>query len=260
MRNDQEMDVLIPDCRSLLIKLTTGLLCAVLLCASADAQTEQLRDLAGRLEYAFYAADTRALQQDLQTLTALEVRASDARLRDQHLGYARWKLAELLMASEPARAAELAEMCADTKPDLAGDVQAALQHAVHAACAAVLEKLRPLRGVSHRREREAALVQARKLGSKLPQVQLVESWVKVTNGEAVSAVTLRNLVAAYDAASISVLATAALWGHAEACYLLGQAEMQLKDLLAARNALERAVLLAPDYQAAQLLLRSLSVK
>lgn len=259
MRNDQEMDVLIAHCRSRLIKLTTSLLCAVLLCASASAQTEQLRDLAGRLEYGFYAADTRALQQDLQTLMTLEAEASDARLRDQHLGYARWKLSELLMRSDPVRAAELAEVCANVRPDLA-DVQVALQHAVRAACAAMLEKLRPVRGVLYRREREAALLQARKLGSKLPQVQLVESWVKVTNGEAVSAVTLRSLVAAYDAASISELATATLWGHAEACYLLGQAEMQREDLLAARNALERAVLLAPDYQAAQLLLRNLSVK
>jgi Tfp pilus assembly protein PilF len=50
------------------------------------------------------------------------------------------------------------------------------------------------------------------------------------------------------------------WGYAETCYLLGKVELERGNVLAARNALEQALLQAPDYRDAQQLLQSLNLK
>jgi Tfp pilus assembly protein PilF len=46
------------------------------------------------------------------------------------------------------------------------------------------------------------------------------------------------------------------WGHAEALLALGQSYLTRGDSVAARDAIERALVIAPDYRAAQSLLET----
>ena len=46
------------------------------------------------------------------------------------------------------------------------------------------------------------------------------------------------------------------WGHAEALTLLGQSYLKRGEMVAARDVLERALVLAPDYRQAQKLLQT----
>ena len=63
-------------------------------------------------------------------------------------------------------------------------------------------------------------------------------------------------VAAFDAEGASV-SGASDWGHAEALAYLGKISILRRDHVGARNALERAVLVAPDYRWAGQMLKSL---
>ncbi len=46
------------------------------------------------------------------------------------------------------------------------------------------------------------------------------------------------------------------WGHAEALTLLGESYLKRGEMVAARDVLERALVLAPDYRQAQKLLQT----
>ncbi|MGC3980841.1 MAG: hypothetical protein QM808_06265 [Steroidobacteraceae bacterium] len=214
---------------------------------------EMLDDLTGRIEYAFYAGDARTLQQSVQALEKLQVDASERDLYGSYLNYGRWKLAQLLATTDPNQAQQSAQLCADGYSSVSS---AATQQALAAACLNVLETLRPLRGVLYRRERDAAITHAVQTGSKTLEVQFVAAWLATKNARqdaSAGYTAIKQVVAQYSAASAS-------WGHAEACYLLGQAELVRGDKLAARNALEQALVLAPDYRDARQLLQSLSLK
>lgn len=240
---------------------TAILLSGWLGCLPAWSLDERFRDLSGRVEYAFYAEDSRALQRDLQAMAALEINHDFALLQQNQLDYGRWKLVQLQSQISSVQAQQLAEDCVDSKlPANSTGTTAALHFALHAACLSELAQLRPVRSVLYRRERDSAFSQALKLDARSIQVRLVGAWLKYSNKEPVDSAELKTLVAAYDKAASGELNDNLLWGQAEACFLLGQAEIAKGNVLAARNALERAILLAPEYPAAQALLRSLTVK
>jgi Tfp pilus assembly protein PilF len=50
------------------------------------------------------------------------------------------------------------------------------------------------------------------------------------------------------------------WGHVEALTMLGETYLQRGDPVAARDALERALVLAPDYRQAQQLLQTAAAR
>lgn len=214
-----------------------------------------MSDLSARIEYAFYASDPAALRQALNSLVKLA--GDDARddLQLSSINYGRWKLAQLLASTNADEAGRLAESCVSAIP-----VKPTAEHsALAAACFAMLEELRPLRRVWYRGEREQRLKQALTLAPKNSQVQLVAAWIK-TAREPDSQTTyaeLKATVAAFGADNESL--EEPQWGQAEAWYLLGKAELSRHDTLAARNALERASVIAPDYRAAQELLKKINV-
>ena len=226
----------------------------------ADAD-EHLRDLAGRIEYSYYAADARGLQQSLDALAKLSGDATHPDLGASYLNYGRWKLAQLLAKDDASRAAELAEACADTKPASKNSASLATQHALVAACLEMLGELRPLRRILYRSHRDTELAAAQQTGSKIAQVQFIAAWIASRlNASASPGDALKQALVQFDVAETAAGSSDAGWGHAEACYLQGKAESAHGNLLAARNALEQALVLAPDYRDAQQLLRSLSLK
>lgn len=238
----------------------------VWLSSAVGAQETSLRDLMDRLEYAYYTADARALLRDLSSLEQLQETETLAVAQANVRAYGRWKLAQLTSASDPSLAETQALACADgqdtkrspiRQENAAQATQRAISLSLSAACWRVLEQLRPMRSVWYRKQRTAALTQAEAIQADAPAVRLVRALVNETSDLAV----LQQVVAEFDAAALQGdVGIATTWGHAEACFLLGRAELTAGNLLAARNALQRALVLAPDYSAARELLRSVNLR
>lgn len=219
--------------------------------AWAAAPNEQLDDLGARVEYAFYADDQAALRQALEALEKLTLDGGERDAWQSELGFARWKLAQVQARTDHEAAAKTAQSCVDAIAESAG----AEQQAFAAGCLAMLEELRSLRSFFYRGAREERLRRAQALNKRSPRVQFVAAWI-LTRREPESAAcydALKAALTAFDAGS-----ELGDRGHAEALYLLGQIELARHDTLAARNALEQALVLAPDYRAAQELLRKVT--
>lgn len=222
------------------------------LCAAQSSQ-EELRDLSGRVEYAFYAADLAALEQAIRALDKVSATETQPSTLANEQAFARWKLAQLQVTGDRDAASRSADACVDAIAPKA----TALQQALAAACYAVLAEARPLRGAWYRHVSEQHLQQALQLDSKQPQVQWIAAWIAIQREPAAAAsyAALKKVVARLDESA----ATSTDWGYAEAFYLLGKLEWARHDVLAARNALERAAVLAPDYRDVQALLKQLNV-
>jgi tetratricopeptide (TPR) repeat protein len=245
-----------------LLALCGGTLCTGVSSARAD---EALDDLIGRIEYAFYSADSRSLQQSWQELNNLQVEPADNALRDSYLDYGRWKMAQLLATDNPAQAQQFALACAESRTTAKDASTLATHHALAAACYGMLEMLRPLRRLLYRGDREAALGQALQERGNAPQILFVAAWLGLQQESVDQAYSL--LTRALD--GFSAIQTTGQtvshsanpdWGYAETCYLLGKLELVRGNTLAARNALEQALVQAPDYRDARLLLQSLNLR
>jgi len=131
--------------------------------------------------------------------------------------------------------------------------------ALQSACIQALEQLSPLRRLSYHGQREEKLARAMQLAPHNPQVQFIACWekIKTIGADAEHYQQLKNVIAAYTTAATSAHQND--WGYAEALYLLGQAEVQRHNDLAARDALEQALVAVPDYHDARLLLNKLAV-
>lgn len=230
-------------------------MCLGVLSAGIVHADEALDDLAGRIEYAFYAGDSRSLLHSWQQLEKLQVAEADTAARDSYLNYGRWKAAQLLATSNPEQAQQYAQACADFKPRVKAAAMLATQHALVAACYGMLQTLRPVRRVLYRSDREAALQRALQTNANAPQVLFIAAWLSTHLDTAEKALPLLT-----RASNSFGAANHPGWGFAETCYLLGKLEQTRGNALAARNALEQALLQAPDYRDAQQLLQSLSLK
>jgi tetratricopeptide (TPR) repeat protein len=238
-------------------------ICAAMngLCVPAAQADEDLSDLAGRIEYAYYAADGRSLQQSLDALEHLTDDDTHRDLVNSYLNYGRWKLSQLVAKSDPDRAQQAADACADSKATTKQVTSQATHHALVAACLEMLGELRPLRKVLYRSRRDAELTEARQIGAVIAQVQFISAWITSRKNDTAEAdAALKQALTQFDQAETAAGSSDAGWGHAEAAYLLGKSENARGNVLAARNALEQALVLAPDYREAQQLLRSLTLK
>jgi len=239
----------------LLVLLVTGLYAGLV---HAD---EDLGDLAGRIEYAYYAADARSLQQSVAALEHLQSDAGHQDLFDSYLNYGRWKLAQLMAKSDADKAQQAADACADSRSSSKQAAAQATHHALVAACMEMLIELRPLRKVLYRGRRDAELNEAKQTGANIAQVQFIAAWIGArTNDAATTEASLRQALSQFDQAETAADSSNAGWGHAEAAYMLGKSAIARGDSLTARNALEQALVLAPDYREAQQLLRTLTLK
>lgn len=248
------------------------LACALVCCygvAPASANdTAELADAAARLQYAFYTNDARGLEQTLASLERLAAPAAPPGLKDYYLAFGRWKLARLTLGAEPSsgaartRAAKQAQACRER-------AQASAERAAHPAeayalLAACSDMTQSLRLPSLWRDsaagclRSKAWRRAHDLAPNNPRVLLVAALCvheRSAPGDAPALERLREVVRAFEAAGPARVGPGEPdWGQAEALTLLGQRYLESGQALAARDAIERALVLAPDYRAAQDLL------
>lgn len=245
---------------------------AVSLVPQIQARADTLSDLddaQARAQYAFYTGDTRTLEEVIRMIEQLEVPQSLASLKAYSAAYGWWKLTELstVDTSPGKRAARgmavkaTRECLARTSEALAIDPRMAEAHVLDTACSMLADargnvKARPTCA------RSKSLRMAQELDPKNPRVMLIEAMC--LRGTDIASPTaafdrLRAVVAAFEAAP-PARPGAADWGQAEALLMLGEDYLQRNESHAARDVIERALVIAPDYRKARVLLDTADIR
>jgi hypothetical protein len=244
----------------------TSVLCAgivaALCTATAPVRAEAVswRDIESRIQYGYYTEDASALR---HLSSAVSAANTQDKLRGYYAGLLDWRLALLAEQGAPAAsdsAAHFAQQCV-SELDAALAVQADFAEALalRSACLAT-----PLTGsgghapfAAHRAHRD--LERALQLAARNPRVLLLDAMLDYElsaerGGNKERALgKLRQTVAAFEAERRENEPLPG-WGAAEAWLLLARDLYDHADPVGARDALERALLIAPEYaQARQLL-------
>jgi hypothetical protein len=228
---------------------------AVLLAAASVAQ--QGGDLQAQILYAYQTEDTHALANLVQTLH-IQVNADDgdASLR-YHLAHAEYRLG-LVTGDRHARDAETAygDCIDELKPLLRQDVKSAESLALQSACYSSLAHLKRLEAVLLRSRAADRLKEALAVAPRNPRVLFVASLEGLAQSKPGSAEHQRAFAQLQLAAKLFEESSATGdeapgWGHAEAYLALGRELQSRGDQLGARNWIEKSLIAAPEYKAAQ---------
>lgn len=233
------------------------------LAARADAVAE-LDDAVARAEYAFYTTDLRSLRAAAGSIEQLVAPPGLQALRAYYVAFAHWKLAQLhrdegeagARQPEAAKAGGICVRYAATALKLDAHLMEA------AALQAICGTFEPgLTGARPSCSHSKLLRAARESDPANPRIQLVEALC-AEDQERTSGAYLEKLRAVVTAFQSAPAATAGRpdWGLAEALVELAQCHLQRGDQVSARDAIEQALVIAPDYRKAQTLLAKVSAQ
>ena len=256
-----------------MIRCCRGLLIAAFLAPAAWGQgaPTSWADVEGRIQYAYYTEDARALDGMLNSLKPKPIEVenkntgSDAVVRAYFRALTQYRLAQVLSISKKSQARAAIDDCGEEvdqavaalpKVPIGLDETDASKH--QRAEAYVLGTACTLAG------REMSSIpfgggrigsridEALKLEPKNPRVRLAEALVsferagKDAAAKKAAIEKLRAVTVMFEAARAGAV-TIPEWGAAEAYAFLGRALYDQRDVVGAREALERALLIAPDY-------------
>ena len=223
---------------------------------AAAATPEELTDVDAKAEYGFFTADARALGSLVAQSAALA--ASSQALERYQYAHAQFRLLQVAYHLQKAKEVEAAaNACLDTiEKANEADPRFAEGLALEAACAGYLGALGGLRGASARSRSESRLAAARELAPRNPRVLLVDGLTRWFRAGATAAdrAEARRAFEAATRAFETVTDRAPgepSWGEAEAWLFVGRALEERGDLLGARNAYEKSLLIAPEFAAAR---------
>jgi tetratricopeptide (TPR) repeat protein len=236
--------------------LVRSLAASWLLLASA-APAQRGGDLQAQILYAYQTEDGNSLKNLTQELSIrAKADVGDPALR-YHLAHAQYRRG-LLADGAAAREAESAfSDCIDQLKGLVSDdVKSAEALVLQSACYAGLARYRRLESVLLRSRSDERLNSALKLEPHNPRAVFLSSMNGLARSKPGSAeqkealAQLEFAVKLFDASPATDIDVPG-WGHAESYLALGR-EMQARgDRLAARNWIEKSLIVAPDYKAAQ---------
>lgn len=234
------------------------------ICVALPCSGQSGGDLQAQILYAYQTEDVNQLSELVQSLaTDVKANAGDLTLL-YHLAHADYRYAELMRATQHRQAEAALADCADRLSKL-------LEHEPHSvealaldsACLANLAKFRTVEGVILRTKANDRLTSAYNLAPRNPRVL----WLRASNElahakrgtpEAAQAFAELQLAAQrFDETSATNL-DAPGWGHADTYLALGRQYLLRGDLLAARNWIEKSLIAAPDFKAAQRQLAALA--
>jgi len=230
--------------------------CAMLLLTAA-AQAQLGGDYQAQILYAYQSEDTNSLTNLIQDLsTQVKADAADTSLR-YHLAHAEYRRG-LLGGTRNAQEAEasFSECIDELKPALSQDVKSAEFLLLQSACYDGLAKHRKLESVLLRSRSEERLKAALNLTPRNPRAVFLSSVTGLRESKPGSSerqhafAQLQLAVQLFDASSATSI-DAPGWGHAEAYLALGRELQARGDQLGARNWIEKSLIVAPDYKAAQ---------
>jgi tetratricopeptide (TPR) repeat protein len=228
--------------------------------AAAAATPDELTDLEAKAQYAFYTGDLNAARSLAQANRALAT--SEVPIELYHYAHAQFRVLQLAARREdkPARreAEAAGEACVKA---LAGaierDERFAEALALQSECYGYLATLGPIDAVTAAPRIGGKAEAAAKLNPKNPRVLLAQAFALYYRPLALggarrqdAAPLFRRAAEAFDAI-VATRPGEPTWGAAEAWLYVGRTQEEAGDLLAARNAYERALLVAPEFAAAR---------
>jgi hypothetical protein len=233
-----------------------NLVLPAMLLSAATAWPQQGGDLQAQILYAYQTEDGNTLTNLTQDLTTqVKSDASDA-LR-YHLAHAQYRRG-LLAGAKNGRLAEssLSDCIDQLKPLLAQDVKSVEAMILQSACYSGLAGHKRLESVLLRSRSDERLNGALKLAPRNPRAVYLSAMDGLSQAKPGSAerqrafAQLQLAVQLFDGSSATDIDTPG-WGHAEAYLALGRELQARGDQLGARNWIEKSLLAAPDYKAAQ---------
>ena len=220
-------------------------------------------DLQAQILYAYQSEDTNLLASLVQNL-ANQVKAggADAALR-YHLAHAEYRFGLLLQGKRAGEAAPAFSDCVEQlKSILEQDVKSTEALVLQSACYGELAKRRHLEAVLLRSKSEERLSAAFKLEPRNPRVLYFVAESELARSKPGSPERERAFAELQESAKIFDQSSATRndipgWGHAQAYLALGVLLQEHRDTLGARNWIEKSLIVAPDYKAAQRQMASL---
>lgn len=250
--------------------------------ACAEPAATDWSDIEGRIQYAYYTEDARALNGVLASLKPKPVEGGEASVdadigtRSYFRALAYYRLAQVLSAGKKSKAQDAIDDCGsevdkavaalpkvlyglDETPE--AKHQRAEAYALGTACTVAGREMSSIHIISgHIGSR---IDEAVKLEPKNPRVRLVEALVaydragKDVKDRTAAVQKLRAVTPMFEAARAGA-STTPEWGAAESYAFLGRALFDARDVVGAREALERALLIAPDYAFARRLMSQIT--
>jgi hypothetical protein len=230
-------------------------LCA-LLCWAAAASAQQGGDLQAQILYAYQTEDNNGLQNLIRDLST-QVKSDDGDLAlHYHLAHAQYRRGLLAERTADREAESAYGACIDElKSILAQDVKSVEALVLQSACYAGAANHKKLEAVLLRSRAEERLKTALRLEPRNPRALFVASsqglHAKPGTAERQQAFAqLQLAVQLFDASSATRVDTPG-WGHADAFLAMGLELKSRGDQLGARNYIEKSLIAAPDFKAAQ---------
>jgi tetratricopeptide (TPR) repeat protein len=224
------------------------------------AETNWL-DIESRIQYGYYTEDPRSLAGVMELLAPSDTESAS---RSYYAGLANYRLTQLMVARDRSRAKETAEACVhslDRALKINKDFAEAM--ALQSACLDVLAALEAWRTPFAASKSGAQIEKARHLAPRNPRVLLLDA-VAVYDRPKGSAVEkdlalngFKKATAAFEAERQET-EHAPGWGAAEAYVYLGRCYLDRGATLQARDALERALLIAPEFAEARRLMAKIT--
>jgi hypothetical protein len=228
----------------------------IALAGSSTAAANQWMDVEGRIQYGFYTEDARALSDVVDQLSGPN--SQDEPMHHYYVGLANFRLSSVLAVRDKNRAREAAARCVSRLDEVTRKPGFAEGLALQSACLRALYNLttwKPLAASKSTGYMEKAI----KLAPKDPRVLLLAALEQGESGpiDKAGIAKLRKAAAAFEAERQGVDRTPG-WGAAETYAYLGRGYLEQGDIVAARDALERALLIAPDFVLARKLMTKIT--
>jgi tetratricopeptide (TPR) repeat protein len=241
------------------VRRIAGTVCLAFATAGAGALAAEndWLDVEGRIQYGFYTEDARALTDVAEQLARGE--EAQEPLREYYAGLANYRLALVLASRDKGRARDAVEQCVDRLDSaLKSEADFAAALALQSACLRTLSVLKPWKPLAGSKS-SGQLEKAVKLAPKDPRVLMLAALDSMDGDKLddASLARLKKAAAAFEAERQGVDRTPG-WGAAEVYTYLGRGYLGRGDVLAARDALERALLIAPDFVMARRLLAKIT--
>ena len=217
---------------------------------AATADFADLADLAARIEYGFYSNEPRVIDAARAALERSESKDSSVAY---YRALAAFRLAQLDVEHGTDPGSLLEECLKPSTSDKAATPAAAEAWILVAACANLAARTAPLRSLLLQRRRDQALSRAREIEPSNPRITLVEAWSLSLRPARESpevaqqaADELRHAIEEFGSWT-SKQTDPPDWGEAEALASLGEILLARGSTRDARDLIERALLIAPDY-------------
>ncbi|MFO1465131.1 MAG: hypothetical protein U1F35_01585 [Steroidobacteraceae bacterium] len=224
-----------------------------LLVMSLPAAAQEGGDLEAQILYAWHVADLRRLHELHDNLIATEQAGQAGATVRYHLAHTDYRLALLRREEDPHAAGNALGECIDQlAPLIDSGSPSSDTLALQAICYVESASLRRLQAAVLRARARERLDRAVGLDPANPRVRLAQALLRLRTAPP-GAPTPAELAQAADLfeREPATREDAPGWGHADAFLLLGRELRVHGDELGARNWIEKALIAAPDFRAAQ---------